>query len=54
MKDKIKGILVDALLVLGWTMISFGVGEISPPAGLIVSGALAIAGGVFIGRGLKL
>ncbi len=53
MKETLKGYLMDALLIAGWAMISFGVSEINLPAGLIVSGALLITGGVLLGRGLK-
>ena len=41
----------DLLLVWGAGCVSAGVGWIYPPAGLIVAGALLIAGGVLCAKG---
>lgn len=46
-----KGLLVDCLVVLGWALVSAGAAMLNIAAGLMVSGALAIAAGVVIGRG---
>ncbi|PKM71509.1 MAG: hypothetical protein CVU91_13380 [Firmicutes bacterium HGW-Firmicutes-16] len=52
-KKKSAGFILDVLLFGGWLLISAGVGIYSLPAGLIAAGALLIAGGVLMGRGLK-
>lgn len=51
MRRNKKGLLVDGLLLLGWGLVSIGASLVYLPTGLIVAGALAIAGGVAIGRG---
>lgn len=50
MRRNRKGLLVDVLLLMGWGLISAGAAMIYVPAGLITAGALAIAGGIAIGR----
>lgn len=50
MRRNKMGLLVDVLLLLGWCLISAGAALMYVPAGLIAAGALAIAGGVLIGR----
>ncbi|MEG0035995.1 MAG: hypothetical protein RR394_10080 [Oscillospiraceae bacterium] len=55
MKKKLRnktGALVDFLMIFGWALISFGTGIFNLAAGMIVAGALAIVGAVFLGRGL--
>lgn len=56
MGDKITrrlGVLADVLLIGGWALVSAGTALLNLSAGLIVAGALAIAGGVLLGRGLR-
>jgi hypothetical protein len=42
---------VDVLIIAGWLFVSVGTYFLNSSAGLIVSGALLIAGGVAVGRG---
>jgi len=52
-KKRRLGLLMDGLVFGGWALVSAGVGLLSISAGLVVAGALAIAGGVLIGRGIS-
>ncbi|GAB3416685.1 hypothetical protein NX774_12180 [Massilia agilis] len=45
--------LPDILMLAGAAAISFGAGMVSMPAGWIVGGAFALAGGVILARGDK-
>lgn len=46
-----KGMIPDALMVGGAAAVSYGASMIYLPAGWIVGGALAIAGGALAARG---
>ena len=52
-QKKRLGIYIDMLLIGGWCLISAGAALVSVPAGLIVAGALAVAGGILLGRGIS-
>ena len=52
MSEKNKNQLVDGLLMGGAMLIAAGAGVLHLAAGLITAGVLAIAGGLFLGRGI--
>lgn len=49
----VAGWLPDILIIAGVAAISFGAWMVYEPAGFIVGGLLALAGGVLLARGAK-
>lgn len=41
----------DALMVLGAGAVSFGVGLIHVPSGIVIAGLFALGGGILLSRG---
>ena len=52
MSKQIKAIVVDAMLIGGAVLIAAGAGVMNLAAGLITAGLLAVAGGLFLGKGI--
>ena len=51
LRSRIGELFPTGLLVLGAAAISWGIGRIYPPAGLIAAGALSVLGGLLLIRG---